>query len=517
MSVSAAEAIDALRAAVLPELQAWMAAHRSEVARVVGDAVSRAGAVPVRGTATTVETRLWPTLDRAAGMMETALDDMRVGITAYRRAYTAAKKAQGLVGVNEWRQPQETAAMLHNDARVTAAWDQLQVAIGVLADTGRALEATKWRLENVRGTGQEKLNKLAAVLSLLADYGQKPGTSTAYQRERWYNKDEKPPPDDAGYDKILGVIREGVDVADPGAVETLRIAGYPVVLRDYRPEVSTLARNDSDFFALVSATLTDLRRKIDRHLPGLNQIIDRDLVFRLQFGPAGTEYGHGESVGGYYVAPRGSRPAQITLLAQNLRSLDKTFLTSLIVHEVAHHLYAQLPARVREDWDAFTAEKQPLNLRLIADTLATDRVLAGLRGWGGPVFPYLRAHLPADEFIRLEAAATDYTTYGYGNMRWTVPKMLDGAPTAEKLTIGPRDLPAAVAAGLVIPAPKYPITRYGHTNPDEAIAEALGHAIGYGPRAVLPAVFSMLQTILQRYGRLQRNPHRGRPRRGDTP
>jgi hypothetical protein len=84
------------------------------------------------------------------------------------------------------------------------------------------------------------------------------------------------------------------------------------------------------------------------------------------------------------------------------------------------------------------------------------------------------------------------------------------------VTVKPDAIRPLADAGAVILAPKYPVTRYGHTNPNEAIAEALGHAIAYGPRAVLPAVFDRLQTSLQRYGRLTRNPQR-RARRVDTP
>jgi len=41
-----------------------------------------------------------------------------------------------------------------------------------------------------------------------------------------------------------------------------------------------------------------------------------------------------------------------------------------------------------------------------------------------------------------------------------------------------------------------PISGYAHKNNEEAFCEALGHLVGYGPRAVLPEVRSWLQTIL---------------------
>ena len=239
--------------------------------------------------------------------------------------------------------------------------------------------------------------------------------------------------------------------AEVPVYEKAVIEGFQVEVRGYNHGEEI----DREAMPLIREALKRYRKNASSRMPWLLQ---NQLPMVLEFEAT------------LDLAGRYNHDGTITIFASAAIDSNPNALAKTMAHEMGHHLWRLLSKSAQDYWSAaISGDYGDLDIRKL------------LSGWPSGMWAYEYAEHLADKDPIL-SLQLDTVWPGYGGRQ----EMAERQDFEDRLEAGYPTLSV----------PKNPITGYAGRSPEEAFCEAIGMAVTYGSRAVLPQVRKWLNVVI---------------------
>lgn len=234
-----------------------------------------------------------------------------------------------------------------------------------------------------------------------------------------------------------------------------------VAIEGFRVEVSGYSEDRADIMELFKAGLRLYKSQAKSRFPLL---LKKQLPLLLNLEPTVDKGGEYHSKGG----------GEIEFYGSGIIGKTPGRVAHILAHEMGHHLFrTYLGGHGREFWET-----------AIAGNYGEIDVAEIIREWPGDAWVFELHEKLADSnpILALQVQAFTY------DRRHT---NVDGYDLQKK-----EEWEALLASGTrTVNVPKIPITGYANKNPEEALCEAIGLLVGYGPAAVHEVIRDWLNIV----------------------